>query len=130
MSALSKVASFILLLDQKYHGLLAYTNAKASQTAYKAADGTFAKNRARATTLSVQVSDTLQNRLAGIEAQAAAQKAQAYKDRNIELDRVAGLIAQADDVRDKYIGIGAVVYAAHVANVDHITKLDDIRAGL
>ena len=130
MSTLSKVASFVLLLDQKLHTLYANVNQRGAKVAYKAADTTLAKNRTRAITLSANVSSTLAQRLASIDDNAARARIRALKGRDIELDRVATLFAQADEVHDKYISVGAVAYSAAAAADHHINKLADIRAGL
>lgn len=121
MSTLSKVASFILLLDQKLHKASAFVYDYTAVKAYKAADATFKKNKAKATLADQIAHKRLQDTLDSIDAQAARARIRALKDRDIAIELAGQQHALAAETRDKYENIGAITASA-AATKDAVIK--------
>lgn len=130
MSALTKVASMILLADQKLCVLSARINAILSDAAYKAATATFRRNTAKANALEFSARQQAEKRADALYAQYIRAQQQSAQLLTIQLEDAEYLHDQACRVEASYDSIGSALYAHAADQNEAAQKLAGLRAQL
>lgn len=127
MSALSKVASFVLLVDQKLHSLLSAVHYKVADRAYNAAEATFQKNRDKSTLLSVNANKQQRERIEQAHRAHAANLKKIMQSTDAALEKADQLLEDAEVVRLKYEAVGDVTFTKAAILKDEAKKRSEIR---
>ena len=130
MSALSKVASFILLLDQKYHAVSAYVHHAVADKAYRAAEKAYRVKSLKAMRAEQDAQKQAIARRDKIRLDTDIALANVARAERAAVDRADQMLVQADTTRDQYEQVASVAFSAALTKEDVVANHASIRAQL
>ncbi|BEQ12868.1 hypothetical protein Ep4_009 [Pseudomonas phage Ep4] len=130
MSALSKVASFILLLDQKYHAASAYVHHAVADKAYRAAEKAYKAKSLKAMRVEQDAQKQAIARRDKIRLDTDIALANVARAERAAVNRADQMLVQADTTRDRYEQVASVAFSAALSKEDAVANHSTIRASL
>lgn len=128
MSALTKVASFVLLVDQKMNAVLGKFHTKLSDRAFDSAEKTYSKNRDKSTLASVHANKLARDRTEAAHRALAKQLKAIAEHRDAGLEAADQILEDAANVKLKYEAIGNVTFTKAALHQEAAQARNTIRA--